>query len=729
MPQLRPYQETLLRQAQDSLTGNAKARTMLQLPTGGGKTVIAGALLAEWLAGGRRKAAWLTHRRELAEQTCRMLTDAGISAIANVSWTPGTDAPAMAGGAVILMAQTVGRRTVSRQIWGRYDAGDLLIIDEAHHATADGWARAMRQWPGPVLGMTATPWRLSEKEGFDHLFDELICGPPVAELQDLDNLCRAQVLLPPPEQRIAGGAVDQTGDFTESGIEQANRDRPDVMTAGALDFWRQHSGGRPTIAYAVSVDHAHNLASVCNDAGVPAAVILGCTPGAERDAAIAGFRDGSVKMLVNVQVATEGFDLPDASCVIIARPTMSLALYLQMVGRGLRPKADGGDCIILDLAENSVTHGLPEDRREWSLKPRGKATTGEGPVIWCEKCFAASPAARHNCRQCGAPFGKDCDRCGKWRAWRRWGYEHHCGNAHQLVCDLCHNDAHIRAHLPLLDDLIDIYELGDYAMTTTGDFTIDVDLADRLSSLFGELLESERQSIAGADDARRSELRQLIENHNAALRDEAKLDALFGAHIAAMPASERPQGRVQVSRVFADWEGRFKSDLAGWRNELSVLESQPIDKAAIFGSARNKALYLLGRAAQAADLLPEERSNAPTDLNAAGLTGDRTRFYIKGKNIAAECDVYGRRRIVVLAGSQAVKEDTKSLREHEPRYWQIRHDLIADQVLADEGQWYRFDRDWEFTSASAVAAVVLSNPTNGLMALRDADGVPLKDRL
>ena len=621
MPPLRPYQQTLLRQVQDTLAATPQTRAMLQLPTGGGKTIIAGALLAQWLDGGRRKAAWLTHRRELAEQTRQMLTNAGISAITNVNWTPGADAPAMAGGAVILMAQTVGRRNRNRKTWGRYDAGDLLIIDEAHHAAADGWARAMRQWPGPVLGMTATPWRLSEKEGFDHLFDELICGPQSAELQTQGYLCPAQVLLPPPDQRIAGGAIDHTGDYSESGIEQANRDRPEVMTARALDFWRRHSGGRPTIAYAVSVDHAHNLASVCNDAGIPAAVLLGDTPRAERDAAIAGFRDGGIKMLVNVQVATEGFDLPDASCIIIARPTMSLALYLQMVGRGLRPKDTGGDCIILDLAGNSVTHGLPEDWREWSLKPRGKSGAGVGPTVRCEKCDAVSPASSHNCRQCGAPFGKDCDRCGKWRGSDRWIHENHCGDAHQLVCDLCHIDAHIRAHLPVmppLDDLVGIYEPGGDEMTTTGDFEVGDDLANRLLGLFGKLLAAERQIIAGADDARRDELRQLIEQHDADLRDDPTMNARYNQLVAAMPEAEHPRGPAQVARVFTDLEESIKSDLAGWRNELSDLESRPIDHAAIFNSARNKALYLLGRAAQADDAL---LSNLPNDGDTARNSG------------------------------------------------------------------------------------------------------------
>ena len=416
MFELRPYQEDLLRQAQRGLAAEPTACLMLQLPTGGGKTVIAGALLADWLQDGR-KAVWLTHRKELAEQTRGMLTDAGVSAIANVNWTPGENAPAMAGGAVILMAQTVGRRNDRREVWNRYDASDLLVIDEAHHAAAPGWERAMQQWPGPIVGMTATPWRLSEKEGFDHLFDDLLCGPQTADLQALGSLCEAQVFIPSPEQRIAGGAVDRTGDYTEAGIEQANRDRPDIMTAGALAFWQKHAidstnDQRPTIAYAVSVDHAHNLAAMFNEAGVPAAVILGDTKREERDQAIAGFRDGSIKVLVNVIVATEGFDLPDASCIIIARPTMSLALYLQMVGRGLRPKPDGGNCIILDLAANAVTHGLPEDCREWSLEPRGTQKTGEAPVsgvrILCAKpphmlpATTAEPADFHSARTASA---------------------------------------------------------------------------------------------------------------------------------------------------------------------------------------------------------------------------------------------------------------------------------------------------------------------------------------
>ena len=604
MVKLRSYQKDLLRQVQDAL--DAKTRVMMQLPTGGGKTIIAGALLSDWLTGGR-KAVWLTHRKELADQTCGMLTDAHISAMTDVNWTPGTDAPAMSHGVVILMAQTVGRRTANREIWNRYNADDLMVIDEAHHAAAEGWERAMKQWPGRILGMTATPWRLSKKEGFDHLFGALICGPQVTDLQSDNWLCGAQTLLPPPEQRIIGGEVGSTGDYTESDIERANQNRPDVMTAGVLAFWQKHAVNRSTIAYAVSVDHAHNLTAVFNDSGIPAAVILGDSNREERDKAIDGFRDGTIKVLVNVIVATEGFDLPDASCITIARPTMSLALYLQMVGRGLRPK--DGNCLILDLAANSVIHGLPEEAREWSLEPRGEQFAGEAPIVWCPECETVSHAASHHCRNCGYAFGKDCGRCGKWRAWKRWQFENFCGDAHQLVCDLCHIDAHIQAHLPVtepLDELIDITEddMTEYP-------PIEDDLGNRLAALLKELLEVERQSVMGATNKRRNKLNQLIQERKALLKDESKLKRLFESYLEDLPVDQRPISNPQKWRMYGDWESSLKSELVNWEDELTELENRPIDKQVIFNSARNKVMHLLQREAQAAGLLPCDNGPPP----------------------------------------------------------------------------------------------------------------------
>ena len=190
---LRGYQRELLEEVESDLIPN-NARVMLQLPTGGGKTVIAGELLARRLGANRESAAvWLTHRVELAEQTRKMLTDAGVNAISRPRWEPGSleDAPRVENGVAILMAQTVDQHEPT---WINYHDNELLVVDEAHHATAPTWEKAIERWPGPVLGMTATPWLLSRTEGFDHLFDELRLGPQTHQLQDEGHLCQATVI-------------------------------------------------------------------------------------------------------------------------------------------------------------------------------------------------------------------------------------------------------------------------------------------------------------------------------------------------------------------------------------------------------------------------------------------------------------------------------------------------------------------------------------------------------
>ena len=445
MTELRDYQLDLLKRTQESLAAPS-ARVMVQLPTGGGKTRIAADLLRWWLSG-EGKAVWLTHRNELSDQTCQVLNSSSVRAVNRLEWPTDAPAPTWRGGVVILMAQTVSRRNRFDGVWRGYNSGDLLIIDEAHHATAAGWERAIHQWPGPVVGLTATPWRLSKTEGFTHLFDELILGPQVKDMQAQGWLAKAQVLMPDHDDLILGGEPAYNGDYSESGIELANQGR-DIWTAGALRFWQEYAQGRQTIVYAVSKAHAENLTAILKDANVPAGVLLGDTPLEERARWIKQFSDGTLKVLVNVAVATEGFDLPDAACVVLTRPTLSLALYLQMVGRGLRPKTDGGNCLILDLAGNVERHGFPEEEREWSLEARGhQDEDGRPPVVRCPDCSGVSPAASHYCLECGNPFGKDCGRCGKWRAWQTWSAETYCGDDHDLVCNRCHFDAHELANL------------------------------------------------------------------------------------------------------------------------------------------------------------------------------------------------------------------------------------------------------------------------------------------
>ena len=658
----------------------------MQLPTGGGKTIVAGALLKAWLKGGR-KAVWLTHRKELVVQTRDLLVNANVLASVDNRWNPGEDAPARQNCVAILMAQTVSRRTAGSRVWRKYGSEDLMIIDEAHHAAADGWTRAMQQWPGRILGMTATPWRLSQKEGFDHLFDVLICGPPVVDLQSGNHLCGALVLQPSSNWIIRGGAVGMDGDFTDSGIVAANQNH--IMTAGALRFWQEHAQDRQTIVYAVSVDHARNLAAVFTSADVPAAVMLGETRDEERAKLITSFRRGNLRVLVNVAVATEGFDLPDASCVVITRPTKSLTLYLQMVGRGLRPKKNTGECLILDLAANAEIHGLPEDDRQWSLEPRAaQEDVGDAVTVWCDSCRSVSPAASHTCQNCGAPFGKDCSRCGTWRAWKRWSLEKQCGDAHELVCDLCHRDAHIESQLPIDEQLEEAlteledketemssqnqveqedtlnnqsfeqyrdflgfldHELSpgwtDHVPHTTDGVEVEedrresdllhletiygpglVELYDqwRLYWLLRQMLEEEEKKIVGANQKRQNDLRKSIEEREAHLADDAQLDILFGAYISNLPANQIPKSKPQEHRMFAEWEDSLQDELQSWKSDLARLENQPANKSLIFNEASDRITNLLRQAAKDINLLPDADDEATQKASQRSIQGQRS---------------------------------------------------------------------------------------------------------
>ena len=560
---------------------------MMQLPTGGGKTVIAAHLLKGWLADGG-EAVWLTHRKELVQQTRKVLVREHVRATADI-WPPRQpDAPSITGGVVVLTTQTVGRRTARRDVWGAYGSGDLMVVDESHHAPAKGWQRAIEQWPGRVLAMTATPWRLAKGEGFRHLFDKLISGPQVIDMQMDGALCDATVIVPPDDQLIDGGDEVRSGDYTERGIKRANRGR-DVMTAGLLRFWKEHASDRQTIVYAVSKDHARNLVSVFNDAGISAAELLSDTPEQLRSRTMAEFREGNLKVLVNLQIATEGLDLPDASCVVLARPTLSLALFMQMIGRGLRPKDEGGDCLILDLAFNSVTHGLPEDRRKWSLDPKDQLVNGEAPVVRCNECGAVSPAGRHECQNCEAPFGQVCDRCGKWRAWQRWKFEDFCGEAHQVVCDHCHNDAHELAHIPAIPELVN---LPDTEVVSE----MDGEIADRLKPLLRELLEMERRNAVAEDEARKDELRRVIQERECLLSNDELLDVRFESYIVELPEEKQPQNRTEKHRRYVEWEKGLKADIERWKGELDSLRNQPKERV-VFYNVQLKLSGLLTRVA------------------------------------------------------------------------------------------------------------------------------------
>ena len=582
MVKLRDYQQDLLERIESSLSTDPRARIMVQLPTGGGKTYIAGELLIRLLHD--RKAVWLTHRHELAEQTKQMLSKSGVSAATNIGWGPDNTAPSMMNGVVILMAQKVSRQVKRNDIWAHYDSTDIMIVDEAHHAAADGYKKAMELWRGPIVGLTATPWRLSLNEGFDHLFDELLRGPQIVELQREGHLCPVQTLVPGEKERILGGLVGLTGDYSEGGIESAN-EGSNIWTAGAVDYWKEHGKDRQTIVYAVSVTHADNLLRLFQDSGVAARKLLGNTPLDERRETIQRFQSRQVKVIVNVAVATEGFDLPDAGCILITRPTKSLSLYLQMVGRGMRPKSGNSDCLVLDMAGNSLHHGLSEQNREWSLRPRSDDLGTGLPSQWCPRCDHMSPPASHYCENCHKPFGEACPRCGKWRVWDDWSLRDRCAQGHEQVCNGCHYDAHLMAHLPVTAEMKELWEPLP-----------DPEIDPVRNPFLKDLLEEEFQKVAGADLERISELERSIRNREGLLADDSALENLF----------EVPIGDPETARRFADWGSSLKIELAAWIAELAALQSRQVDTQRVFLNTLERVTELLEAEARAAGLLPDE---------------------------------------------------------------------------------------------------------------------------
>ena len=340
------------------------------------------------------------------------------------------------------------------------------------------------------------------------------------------------------------------------------------MTARALEFWNEQASNRQTIIYAVSRVHARNLAAVFNNAGITAEVILAETDIARRADAISDFAKGKLNVLVNVAVASEGFDLPDVSCVVIARPTKSLTLYLQMVGRGLRPKNNGGNCLVLDLAGNALEHGLPEEHRKWSLGARSEASEGEAPRVWCKRCKKLSHPARQSCKFCGETFGKDCERCGKWRAWKWWKMEKLCNDTHDLVCDLCHLDTHPRA---------------DPRSDGVGVKVVHVSESEERVI---ELVNEERERLLTKKKEEQDKLHAWIINEEKNLKDDLVLERRFEDYLAKLPKEQRPRSTVEKFRLFNKWESERRKVVADHKNELEQLKARPIDQSAVFNNVQ-----------------------------------------------------------------------------------------------------------------------------------------------
>lgn len=377
----------------------------VSLPTGAGKSLVIAQLCLDAIKHGDRVLV-LAHVRELLEQNYGELIDAAPEIAGKVGvYSAGLKTRDTAQQIIIAGIQSVYQRIAEL---GRFD---LVIVDEAHRIPADGEGM-YRTMIGDLLaldprtrvvGLTATPYRTGE--GLicrpDNILNHLCHETPIAPLAAQGYLCR--VRSKNGKQRYdTDGLKVRAGEFTAEGIAAlyANADETEAAVGefiGVLIAQERRAG----LIFAASVQHGRQIAALFPPG--MAGEIYGDTPDAERDDTVRRFRQGALRVLVNCNVLTLGFNVPHVDLIGLMRPTASPGLYVQMVGRGLRTADGKSDCILLDFGNNIERHG-PIDAVRLSDR---KAGTGPAPVKTCPACEYLIPAGCTTCPECGAEMPRE----------------------------------------------------------------------------------------------------------------------------------------------------------------------------------------------------------------------------------------------------------------------------------------------------------------------------------
>lgn len=388
MISLRPYQQQALDECREAYRRRRRA-VLLCIPTGGGKTVTASTVVHGASSKGN-VTWWLTHRRELISQASQTFYQLGIPhGMIQSGYVSDPHA----------CVQVASVQSIIRKL-DDLPEPDLLVFDETHHLGSASWQAIFDRFPrARVLGLTATPWRL-DGAGLGRWFEHMVLGPSTAELIEQGSLSRYRLFAPATPD--LSGVETAMGDFKQSALSQA-MNKPQIV-GDAIGHYLKLCAGKRAVAFAAGVENSKNIAAQFCAAGVPALHVDGSMTVEQRDMAVESFKRGDTLILSNADLFGEGFDVPAIEAAILLRPTKSLSLHLQQVGRALRPAPGKDEAIILDHAGNSLIHGLPDDERVWDLADREKRSRkapAEVPVRQCEACFFVyRPAPK--CPQCGA---------------------------------------------------------------------------------------------------------------------------------------------------------------------------------------------------------------------------------------------------------------------------------------------------------------------------------------
>lgn len=406
MFKLRDYQEDAIASLYDYF-GRHSGNPLLVLPTGAGKSLIIAALLKgimfRWP---NQRVMMLTHVKELIEQNHAKLL---------ALWP---SAP------VGIYSASIGQKNASSKItfggiqsvWSKtavIPRQDLIVIDEAHLVPkkAEGMYRAFLEGMAKknphlrIVGLTATPYRLQGGmlcEGPERIFSDIAYELPITELIERGYLCKVV-----PKQTHAEistkGVQKRGGEFIASQLERAAR-AGDIVARAVDEIVAHGQERRSWLVFCVGIEHAKQVLDELRRHEISSEAVFGNTKKAERERILEDYKAGRIRALVNVSVLTTGFDAPQTDLLAVLRPTQSAGLWVQMVGRGMRPAEGKADCLVLDFGGNVMRHG-PIDKIEPKKASTGE--TGEPMAKTCPECTVQVWIAARSCPNCGYEFPID----------------------------------------------------------------------------------------------------------------------------------------------------------------------------------------------------------------------------------------------------------------------------------------------------------------------------------
>ena len=479
----------------EELVKNGARRIMVQQPTGGGKTETAIAFawkyLREWdelkneflinkldagvppidamsqmdeELGEQTPIVWLTDRQELNRQTAQRFGRYGLgasaltseafpaSAVRNKKLSPSEAVRGYGGFGTASENLRNKVMTISPQVFlNRFDSEQfnersLMFVDEAHHAFAPTWRSVIQNFPGIVIGLSATPERVNPKEALSEVFEEIVQTVQIKDLEDKGVLLPVVVHAPPYALRAYGTRLN-AGDYVDMKFRSTGSEA--IFLERAVEYVMKHDPEleRITLWYTFRVQHAIELArEFCK--WIPAekiGVVLSRNEEKDKEQSEGWLTDreeiyekvgtGECRMIINVMVYTEGVDLPKISRVVTTRPTISPIVWNQQIGRGRRPDGEFDYLEVIDFVENTDKLGHPSHGRVYDLHRRNPLTgTRSAPQKSCNNCGAICYASSHKCPECGWAFGKECPKCFKFQPWRNWAEG-------SKTCYLCQNGA------------------------------------------------------------------------------------------------------------------------------------------------------------------------------------------------------------------------------------------------------------------------------------------------